>query len=358
MKLLFTLVSFTITILSIADGQECMCSPGSPGLDGPPGLPGLPGFPGLDGKDGLPGLSGPKGQIGLPGLEGDKGLVGEKGLQGPPEGEKGDKDSLDLSGSGFVKIGYTGTVGPRGLPGFPGMPGDRGLPGLRGPSRSNSFPLVKHSQTASTPRCPAGQTKLWEGFSLLGIEGNEKSHNQDLGHAGSCLTRFSTMPFFSCDINNVCNYASMNDKSYWLSTTQPMPMMPVAAGEIEPYISRCVVCDAPTTVIAVHSQTTQIPDCPDGWKGLWIGYSFVMHTTAGGGQSLSSSGSCLEEFRTAPFVECNGAGGTCHYFANQLCFWLTTIEDNQQLVLPESQTWKAGNLTSHVSRCQVCLKEL
>lgn len=29
-------------------------------------------------------------------------------------------------------------------------------------------------------------------------------------------------------------------------------------------------------VMAVHSQTIQIPQCPTGWSSLWIGYSFVM----------------------------------------------------------------------------------
>lgn len=29
-------------------------------------------------------------------------------------------------------------------------------------------------------------------------------------------------------------------------------------------------------VMAVHSQTIQIPQCPSGWSSLWIGYSFVM----------------------------------------------------------------------------------
>lgn len=46
------------------------------------------------------------------------------------------------------------------------------------------------------------------------------------------------MPFLFCDFNNVCNYASRNDKSYWLSTTAPIPMMPVNEAEIEPHISR------------------------------------------------------------------------------------------------------------------------
>jgi hypothetical protein len=36
------------------------------------------------------------------------------------------------------------------------------------------------------------------------------------------------------------------------------------------------VCEAPANVIAVHSQSLGVPDCPQGWSGLWIGYSFVM----------------------------------------------------------------------------------
>lgn len=42
-----------------------------------------------------------------------------------------------------------------------------------------------------------------------------------------------------------------------------------------PFFS-CTVCEAPAMVIAVHSQTIQIPSCPQGWNSLWIGYSFMM----------------------------------------------------------------------------------
>lgn len=41
-------------------------------------------------------------------------------------------------------------------------------------------------------------------------------------------------------------------------------------------LTRCAVCEAPAVVIAVHSQTIQIPRCPQGWDSLWIGYSFMM----------------------------------------------------------------------------------
>ena len=102
------------------------------------------------------------------------------------------------------------------------------------------------------------------------------------------------MPFLFCDFNNVCNYASRNDKSYWLSTNEPIPMMPVAEHAIPEFISRlvnsskeisqafvcrCVVCEVQTNVIAVHSQDMNIPDCPQDWEALWLGYSFAMVDT-------------------------------------------------------------------------------
>lgn len=99
------------------------------------------------------------------------------------------------------------------------------------------------------------------------------------GFAGSCLPRFSTMPFIYCNINEVCYYASRNDKSYWLSTTAPIPMMPVDSVQIPQYISRCSVCEAPSQAVAVHSQDITIPQCPLGWRSLWIGYSFLMVRT-------------------------------------------------------------------------------
>merc|ERR1711872_776256 len=75
-------------------------------------------------------------------------------------------------------------------------------------------------------------------------------------------------------------YASRNDYSYWLSTTEPMPMMmtPIRGPDIEKYISKCAVCETPTKVLALHSQTMNVPDCPENWDYMWEGYSFVMHT--------------------------------------------------------------------------------
>ena len=85
----------------------------------------------------------------------------------------------------------------------------------------------------------------------------------------------------------------------------------------------------------------------------------LQHTAAGaegGGQGLASPGSCLEDFRATPFIECNGPRGSCHYYANKYSFWLATIDHHQQFSRPVSQTLKAGELRTRISRCQVCRK--
>lgn len=95
------------------------------------------------------------------------------------------------------------------------------------------------------------------------------------GAAGSCVRVFSTMPFSSCDMNR-CLYASRNDKSYWLSTMANVTREPVMGDSIRSLISRCVVCEAPSTPVAMHSQNSIEPECPSNWATLWTGYSFIM----------------------------------------------------------------------------------
>uniref|UniRef100_A0A8C5RPA3 Collagen IV NC1 domain-containing protein n=1 Tax=Laticauda laticaudata TaxID=8630 RepID=A0A8C5RPA3_LATLA len=362
---------------------------GEKGLKGGPGLPGIgfPGAPGEKGEQGWPGssgVSGDKGEKGIPGISGMPGLPGNKGQPGLPgssgvpglPGEKGQKGTPGVGGFPGLKgqpVRDTALFSQCqcsyhcflvGLRGFPGPPGPEGIPGTMGPPGSPSvahgFLVTRHSQTTEEPSCPFGTRLMFYGYSLLYVQGNQRAHGQDLGSAGSCLRKFSTMPFLFCNINNVCNFASRNDYSYWLSTPEPMPMSmaPLTGESIKPFISRCAVCEAPSMVIAVHSQTVQIPSCPEGWNSLWIGYSFVMHTSAGAegsGQALASPGSCLEEFRSAPFVECHGKG-TCNYYANAYSFWLATIERNEMFKKPSSSTLKAGELHSNISRCQVCMK--
>ncbi|TNN63637.1 Collagen alpha-2(IV) chain [Liparis tanakae] len=317
---------------------------GERGPAGPKGDRGTGGFPGFPGNQGPPHVPlrvpGERGPAGPQGVHGPRGSTGEPGPHGPPGdagfvGPSGQRGMAGISGRPGTP-GFRGEFGNVGHPGLEGMEGRRGNPGVSGrpgmPGRSVSvgYLLVKHSQTDHTPMCPVGMAKLWDGYSLLYFEGQEKAHNQDLGLAGSCLPRFNSMPFLYCNPGDICYYASRNDKSYWLSTTAPLPMMPVEEEEIKPYISRCSVCEAPS------------------------------HTAAGnegGGQSLSSPGSCLEDFRTTPFIECNGAKGTCHYFANKHSFWLTSIDQSFHTE-PAAETLKAGQLLSRISRCQVCMKNL
>ena len=203
------------------------------------------------------------------------------------------------------------------------------------------------------------------------------------------------MPFLFCDFNNVCNYASRNDKSYWLSTNEPIPMMPVAEHAIPEFISRFVnlnkeqicnnqcaqvcgvrgadQCDRSSQPRYEHSRLSTGLGAIVAWLQFCHGKTghtsqfenilknllSSQHTAAGaegGGQSLSSPGSCLQDFRATPFIECNGARGTCHYFANKFSFWLATIQTRNMFDRPVSQTLKAGNLRSRVSRCQVCMR--
>ena len=103
---------------------------------------------------------------------------------------------------------------------------------------------------------------------------------ESVGSAGSCLQKFSALPYLRCDHTNVCYYGQTNDLTYYLSTTEPMPMMPVQREQIRPYISRCAVCEAPANVMSFHSLSMTPPPCPNGWSILWQGYSFVMVSSA------------------------------------------------------------------------------
>lgn len=224
------------------------------GERGPKGESGPPGFNGLNGQKGEPGMigmngwKGVKGESGIPGIPGASGIPGDRGAPG--------------------QQGRTGRDGSQGTAGNQGPPGHA--------YAKAGLLITRHSQEQTVPECPPNTEKLWDGYSLLYFSGNEKSHQQDLGTAGSCLKQFSVMPFIRCDINNVCNFAQNNDLSYWLSTTLPLPNKPITGQDIKKYISRCSVCEAPANVIALHSQSDEIPHCPDNWSRLWDGYSFVM----------------------------------------------------------------------------------
>lgn len=66
---------------------------------------------------------------------------------------------------------------------------------------------------------------------------------------------------------------------------------------------------------------------------------WLQYTSAGSeaaGQALASPGSCLEEFRAVPFIECHGRG-TCNYYTNSYSFWLASLNPRRMFrytVLP------------------------
>lgn len=60
-------------------------------------------------------------------------------------------------------------------------------------------------------------------------------------------------------------------------------------------------------VMAIHSQSTTIPQCPREFVTLWSGYS-LLYVEGNGrslGQDLGRSSSCLERFTTLPYMFCS-----------------------------------------------------
>ena len=143
-----------------------------------------------------------------------------------------------------------------------------------------------------------------------------------------------------------------------LSTDAEMPkdMKAIKSDEIKRFISRCAVCESASPILAVHSQSVEVPECPYGWEGMWIGCSYWMNTDAGAqgsGQPLHSPGSCLPEFMPNPYIECIGRG-QCNTYSTAYSFWLSVIESSDQFRTPEPMVLKSGDLMNKVSRCQAC----
>lgn len=85
------------------------------------------------------------------------------------------------------------------------MAGAPGAPCLEQDDYYTGILLVKHSQSSSIPECSPGHVKLWDGYSLLYIEGNEKAHNQDLG-VFQIVSTTRAMFFFLMAIHSIFPY--------------------------------------------------------------------------------------------------------------------------------------------------------
>jgi C-terminal tandem repeated domain in type 4 procollagen len=61
-------------------------------------------------------------------------------------------------------------------------------------------------------------------------------------------------------------------------------------------------------VMAVHSQSMVVPECPVGWKDMWIGYSFAMVS------------SFISEFEKQNIIE--------HYLLKSFCLIWALLNQN------------------------------
>ena len=103
----------------------------------------------------------------------------------------------------------------------------------------------------------------------------------------------------------------------------------------------------------------------DGKPDFWLEFpnliEFVCRSkhrgsgAEGGGQSLQSAGSCLESFRTTPFIECSTMG-KCQFTAQKISFWLSVLSDYDQFGMPRMITTEEAHKRQKISRCRVCMK--
>ncbi|VEL16627.1 unnamed protein product [Protopolystoma xenopodis] len=86
------------------------------------------------------------------------------------------------------------------------------------------------------------------------------------------------MPFMQCVRDGTCHLGVRADRSYWLATTDELPMMPLDVSKVKHRIARCAICESPSQPFAFHAQANQLEEaqCPQGWNELWHGFSFVM----------------------------------------------------------------------------------
>ena len=132
-------------------------------------------------------------------------------------------------------------------------------------------------------------------------------------------------------------FSNVSANDYWIRTT----------GKWASQMRRRV------EIIAVHSQTTSIPDCPLGWENLWSGYSLAGSFLSRGYEAfndLGSSGSCVEAFRPIPFIECSNPTNCDFYTADDYAMWLSTDTVDQPNISG------VANILPHISRCSVCKK--
>eukprot|EP00116_Pleurobrachia_bachei_P006963 sb/3467225/ len=208
-----------------------------------------------------------------------------------------------------------------------------------------------HIQSQSSPQCPIGTYELWDGYSL--VKAFDGSGYIDLSDPGSCMQQFDPVPNVLCK-GKKCKLNGKNWKSTWLWDRE---------NESQVMASRCCVCESAKTLLVVHSQNQTVPSCPTGYtsENFWAGYSFIS-TGQSGRVSLSSVGSCLPYFDSAPFIECTKRScknilrmtNYSHWMFSQKIklnnVWLSVAG----MTDAEKETVDSTNASQMISRCRVC----
>ncbi|KAI5625478.1 collagen alpha-5(IV) chain [Silurus asotus] len=190
------------------------------------------------GDQGQKGETGPRGQPGKDGTRGPPGLQGLKGQRGPPgtPGELAYLQMIPISGD----RGLPGPQGESGLPGESGLQGFRGFTGPPGPKGPRGNKGVPGAQGLRGEKGSKGLPGLAGALGFMGADGQKGSR----GPPGRCVPDKSRDSF----------------------------------------------------LFTRHSQTQEIPYCPDGSSEVYSGYSllFVNGNNHGHGQDL---GICIHNFQ-------------------------------------------------------------
>ena len=160
-----------------------------------------------------------------------------------------------------------------------GPPGTSGTDGSPGVSRGDI--VVVHSQNRAPPECPGKATKLWEGYSFVQSVIADSVFGGDLGKPGSCMRVFTPAPFTACHSSSgKCENTDSLLWSNWLANEQMEEGVDIPVGGGRNFVSRCSVCEVPGSVLTLHSQLTEVPDCPPSWESLWTGFSYWSVSTS------------------------------------------------------------------------------
>lgn len=343
---------------------------GSAGIPGSPGSPGMKGFPGDPGRDGSQGRQGNRGYAGSPGTPGSPGVAGEAGNLGNP-GNPGFSGSPGASGA-RGSPGTAGVRGENGLPGRDGSPGRDGRAGGAGYRGNAGLAGTPGSPGRRGPPGPAGSPGR-DGTTTTG----------PAGYAGNPGTRGNSGapglqggPGAPGD-EGLCG--NPGPQGGWVGGTGPGLGRPGPRGSPgrpgATFKSRYVQ----PMQYTIHSQTNELPVCPDaadivgqGYSGAAFAYpdlkrfgysAFYMDTSSGSGfgQPLSSTGSCLVSFEIQPIVECTSQ--QCEVIGDDSSIWMSTHKpdsDTRTLMefFPSGEIeYTKSNptpVTNYISRCQVC----